>query len=398
MNLEIKMFGGFSMYYQGERLQFERNNTTRCMHVLQMLLYHNQKGVSKDALIKILFGEDEFITDPANNLKVIISNLRRILKRAGLPEDTTIVFKGGSYYFVSDIPLEVDVHLFEQQVKKARQSQGEGLKRTLETICSLYGGEFLPHLETCEWVMVAAAHYKEEYSACIRKLVELLKQEKKHDQIQRLTTQAWILCPREEWSVLCIESLLAMERYQEAKEVYEETVGWLEKEFDVTHSSGLTDCLRQLERVIPSRKATLEQMQSILQEEGAGKGAYYCPFPSFIDTYRTVSRMVERTGQSVYLLMCWITDKKGHRIEDKAVIAQVMPQLGEAIRSSLRRGDIYTKAEADRYLILLAGINFENCSVVFKRIDTHFKNLMRGVRTPAVQLHYKLAPVSENRK
>lgn len=290
------------------------------MHVLQMLLYYGERGVSKDTLLKILFGANDSVADAANNLKVVISNLRRLLKRAGLPETTTIVFKAGSYYFVSDIPVEIDVQLFEEQVKKTQQMQDEEFQQALSKVCSLYGGDFLPHLETYEWVMVAAAHYKEKYSGCTRKLAALLQEQKDYQQLLRLTTQASVLCRHEEWDVMRIQSLLAMERYQEAKEVYEETVTRLAQEFDVKPSAHLTNCLRQLEQAIPSRKATLEQLQSILREDEAAKGAYYCPFSSFIDTYRTVSRMLERTERSAYLMMCWITDKNGHCVEDKGVI------------------------------------------------------------------------------
>ena len=112
------------------------------MHVLQMLLYYGERGVSKDTLLKILFGANDSVADAANNLKVLISNLRRLLKRTALPETTTIVFKAGSYYFVSDIPVEIDVQLFEEQVKKTQQMQDEEFQQALSKVCSLYGGDF----------------------------------------------------------------------------------------------------------------------------------------------------------------------------------------------------------------------------------------------------------------
>ena len=139
-------------------------------------------------------------------------------------------------------------------------------------------------------------------------------------------------------------------------------------------------------------KSYLEQLQEVLKEEDVSRGAYYCPCPSFIDTDRTVSRMLERSGQSAYLMMCWITDKQGHRIEQRSQVAQVMHQVGEAIHSALRRGDIYTRAEDDRFLILLMGINRENCSIVIQRIDECYTELPRGSRGPAVTPPSNMAP------
>lgn len=386
------MFGGFVLRHNGEPLKLERNNVTRSMQVLQMLLFHGENGVPKDVLMDQLFGYEDGVTNPANNLKVTISNLRRILKQVGLDE-TTVVFKAGSYYLISSEEISVDAFQFHQQAQLALATQGEDQIVQLQTACDLYTGDFLPHLAGCDWAMVAAVHYKEEYAACVHALCTELGQRQDWQQMLRVSTRASGLYPQEDWDILRIRSLLAMQRYQEAKEVYEETANRMLDEFGVKPSERLNECMRQLENVLPSSKASLEQLQNVLREEDVARGAYYCPFPSFIDTYRTVSRMLERSGQSAYLMMCWVTDKQGHRIEQRSQVAQVMPQVGEAIHSALRRGDIYTRAEDDRFLILLMGINRENCSIVIQRIDECYTALRRGSRSPAVTLHYKMAPV-----
>lgn len=388
------MFGGFALRHNGNTLKLERNNVTRSMQVLQMLLFHGEEGVPKDVLMDQLFGYEDGVTNPANNLKVTISNLRRILKQVGL-EDTTVLFKAGSYHLVTSEEITVDAFRFQQTAEQALEAQGDERIDLLESLCDLYNGDFLPHLAGCDWAMVAAVHYKEEYAACVHALCAELSQRQDWQRMLRIATQASSLCPQEDWDILRIQSLLAMQRYQEAKEVYEETANQMLDEFGVKPSDRLNECMRQLENVLPSSKASLEQLQEVLKEEDVSRGAYYCPFPSFIDTYRTVSRMLERSGQSAYLMMCWVTDKQGHRIEQRGQVAQVMPQVGEAIHSALRRGDIYTRAEDDRFLILLTGINRENCSIVIQRIDDCYTALRRGSRGPAVTLHYKMAPVGD---
>ena len=386
------MFGGFVLRHNGEPLKLERNNVTRSMQVLQMLLFHGEEGIPKDVLMDQLFGYEDRVTNPSNNLKVTISNLRRILKQVGL-ENTTVVFRAGSYYLISEEEITVDSFQFHQQAQLALAAQGEDRLELLEAACHLYNGDFLPHLAECDWAMVAAVHYKEEYAACVHALCEDLRQRREWQRMLRVSTQASGLCPQEDWDVLRIQSLLAMQRYQEAKEVYEEAANRMLDEFGIKPSERLNECMRQLENVLPSSKASLEQLQEVLREENVARGAYYCPFPSFIDTYRTVSRMLERSGRSAYLIMCWITDKQGRRIQQRGQVAQVMPQVGEAIHSALRRGDIYTRAEEDRFLILLMGINRENCSIVIQRIDECYTALRRGSRSLAVTLHYKMAPV-----
>lgn len=144
------MFGGFVLRHNGNTLKLERNNVTRSMQVLQMLLFHGEEGVPKDVLMDQLFGYEDGVTNPANNLKVTISNLRRILKQVGL-EDTTVVFKAGSYHLVSSEEITVDAFQFHQQAELALAAQGEERVALLEAACDLYNGDFLPHLAGCDW-------------------------------------------------------------------------------------------------------------------------------------------------------------------------------------------------------------------------------------------------------
>ena len=209
MSLEVAMFGGFVLRHNGEPLKLERNNVTRSMQVLQMLLFHGEEGVPKDVLMDQLFGYEDGVTNPANNLKVTISNLRRILKQVGL-EDTTVVFKAGSYYLITSEEITVDSFQFHQQAELALAVQGEERVELLEAACNLYNGDFLPHLAGCDWAMVAAVHYKEEYAACVYALCEELRQRQDWQQMLRVSTRASGLCPQEDWDILRIQSLLAM--------------------------------------------------------------------------------------------------------------------------------------------------------------------------------------------
>lgn len=391
--LEITMLGGFVIKYLGEPLKLERSNTTRAMHALQLLIYHGAAGMSRRALMDALYGREEDMVDPANNLKVTISNLRRILGKAGLPPTTTIKFSNGSYYWATQTRATLDVQRFALQASAARACKDELQRQQLEEACRRYTGDFLPHLQSEDWAMAAAVRYREEYCGCVQALAQIYQQQGLHSQLLQLASRASALCPREEWDVLRIESLLAMQRYGEAKTAYEETVMRLQREFGVEPSAQLTECLRRLQQAVPGSGNTIEQLQGMLKEEKEGYGAYYCPFSSFIDTYRTVSRMLERTGQSAYLMMCWLADRHGRRMQDKQRVAQAMGQLGAAIQEALRRGDTYTQPGSDRFLVLLMGINRENCTLVGDRISTNYH--AQTARRRGVHLYYNVTPVSD---
>lgn len=80
--------------------------------------------------------------------------------------------------------------------------------------------------------------------------------------------------------------------------------------------------------------------------------AYYCAYPSFVDIYHIIVRTMERSGRSVYLILCTVLDEKN--------LKKVSANLAEAIGETLRQGDTFTRYNMSQYLILL---NYQVVSV-----------------------------------
>lgn len=98
----------------------------------------------------------------------------------------------------------------------------------------------------------------------------------------------------------------------------------------------------------------------------------YCSLPSFRDSYRLVSRIIERNGQSVYLMLCSITNGKGMPMDKPDKLEALSGELLNTIQQCLRKGDSFTKYSPSQFLILLVGTNKENCSMIFDRIQRYF--------------------------
>ena len=62
------------------------------------------------------------------------------------------------------------------------------------------------------------------------------------------------------------------------------------------------------------------------------------------------------------------------------------------IKSSLRKGDFYTRYNTGQYLIMLSGITQENCSIVSERIDKKFKNTVKNKK---YSVNYFVASVAD---
>ncbi len=53
--LEVRMLGEFSMVYGGEVVEVSKVQTSRAMHLLQILLYAGESGISRQKLVEYLF-------------------------------------------------------------------------------------------------------------------------------------------------------------------------------------------------------------------------------------------------------------------------------------------------------------------------------------------------------
>ena len=378
--IEVRMLGDFSLSYLGKDLRLERTNTTKAMQALQILLYRFPEGISREHLLDILYTGDA-AADPANNLKVTISNLRRLLARAGLPAGVTIRYKTGSYFFCSDEPVVLDVCQFEEALALADRAETEDARLShLERAAGLYAGEFLPHLMGSDWAVIAGSRLRQSYFGCIRSLAKLLSQREEWETLLELATRAAALYHLEEWQCLRIDCLMKLGRYGEAKQVYDQTVYELSEEFDVKPSDELIKRFRQLSLAGQVNTETVAEITGHIQESHRKSGAYYCSYPSFIDFYRICCRMMERSGQSAYLLMYWLCDSRGRLLENPEKISAAAQKLKKAIGNSLRRGDVFTQHGRDRFLILLLGTSRENCSIVDKRIEKNYRaDPARGV-------------------
>lgn len=135
----------------------------------------------------------------------------------------------------------------------------------------------------------------------------------------------------------------------------------------------------------------IEDIKYRLKEKEAEPGAYYCAFPSFVDIYHVFSRLMERTGISVFIMLCTL-DFGGREVTEEEE-KNMSEFLRQSIQHSARKGDFYTRYNRCQYLVMLTGISQENCSIVSNRIDKDFQN--RTGNKKNVQIDYYVASVRE---
>jgi hypothetical protein len=92
-----------------------------------------------------------------------------------------------------------------------------------------------------------------------------------------------------------------------------------------------------------------------------------------VDAYHVLERNMERSGQSIFLMLCTLVDYEGKIIPQQDKLSRRSDIMLDTIRACLRKGDIYTRYNRSQYLILLVGIKKEDCEIVYRRISQKLK-------------------------
>ncbi len=370
--LKVQMLGGLSLMYGEEPISFSRNTTTKAMKLLQILLYYGEKGISRNKLIENLYKAEE-LADAPNSLRVTSYRLKKMLVNMGLPEHNYIRISKGIYFWNGPMRTDVDVHQFCDLIQRAEdETDMEKQMQFLREACLLYKGELLPGSSEEEWVLIEGVQLKKMYSGALQQLCEYLWNKEEYEEILRLCEPACAMYPFDEWQAVRIGCFMAMNRYQEAMKEYESTAKLFFEELGISPSEKMIDQFKYMSERMSSTPQTIRGIKSRLREEEIEAGAFYMTLPSFRDSYRLVRRIMERNGQSVYLMLCSLVDSKGAPLEDADKLSAMSGELMSAIKHCLRKGDSFTRYNPSQFLILLVGTNKENCGLIFERIERYF--------------------------
>lgn len=259
--------------------------------------------------------------------------------------------------------------------------------KTLE----IYTGEYLPFFNTEEWVIARQVRLNKTYETLFQQIFVQLTEQEEYQQAYDIAAKASSLYPFNEYQTCMIESLLSMHSYEKAFQLYTDTAELYFSEMGLEPSPRMRALLDRMNQPIQYSGIAAERVRDILTEENSD-GAFYCSLPSFIDNYRFVSRLIERTGQSAYILLTVLED--AHQIPlaaDGEKAKEAYAILKRALQSVLRKGDVFTSYNSCTFLSLLMCTNDKGCQTATKRILEKFKELNIHTRT---RLSFRSFPVS----
>ena len=387
--LYVRMFGNFQLLYEGRPLTGEKLRDTHFTSLMQLLLHNVPSGVSRDYLEDVLLG-DRDVENRHQALQTIVYKAKKKLKNMGLPDVNYIFLEKGIYHWTPEIPINEDAAVFDELCKKAADC-GDGPEREDELLaicleaCYLYKGEFLSTYTAVLWAGAEARRYRKLFCECVETAADILRKKEDWIRLEELGRYVVEIAPFSDWESLIMEALVGRGRYDEARKLYADTVDNYLKERGVYPSEKLMETMEELGNRMRHSYEVLDQIQQRLKEDTAViKGGYQCSYPVFRGIYHMVTRLMERGGQSVYLMLCTLVDGKGNPMKEGERLEELSVRLNDAIKSSVRHGDIISRYGHGQFLVLLINTTREDCDIVENRINRNFST---GRQRTGVQYH-----------
>ena len=379
--LRVRTFGSFSISYRDKLINGRnKSNESRFIYLMQILLHAGENGVSKQDLEQALFANQD-LKNIHHSTQSVIYNAKKHLLAQGLPDINLIEQRHGVYYWTPEIPIEEDARIFEEKIAEAREASAPARKQQLYLdAIHLYSGEFLEQQASMIWIAREARRYRELFCECVEEAAELLRRREEWFLLEDLGRYAAKVSPFAEWETLTMEALIAMSRYDDAITFYEETFDYYMSTIGLRPSERMQKLMDQLGEQMNHSYEVLDSIQEkLMEEDPTRKGGYLCSYPIFRGVYQLTERMMERGGQSIFLMLCTIVDSKGNPMKEGPMLGELSKRLKESIFSSIRRSDVISQYGKGQYLVLLSNTTMEDCKIVQKRINDSF--LIRHQRT-----------------
>ena len=359
------MLGGFAIIYDGNRITEQTKKSSKVWRLLQYLVINRYRAVSQDELLEV-FCADELQGNPGSTLRTMVYRARGALEKSGLDfADSLIIAKSGGYSWNNSIESTTDTEDFEGLIKAAAASdieKEEKLEMLLKA-AALYKGDFLPNSSGDLWVMPLVRWYRSLYLECVHNALVLLDEFGRSVEAEELCTKALGIDPFDENFIEHhLNALIMQDKKDEALRIYKQMETMFFDVLGVNFSDSLRTLYSKIQHPDKKREVSLDELLDEWLSDAGHPGAYYCDAGIFKTLVQIESRSLQRSGRTAFLV------RFDTKHEPDAKDGGIMAQLGMAIPTCLRMGDLFTRCSPNQYMIMLYSLTQEDCQMLISRI------------------------------
>lgn len=366
MMLSISTLGGFDIKLDGQSILSQSGRSYKLNKLFEYFITFRNKKLLPEMIMDNLFSESES-DDPKNMLRTQIFRLRKNI-RSFLPDDIdeseylAINFTNGYYCLDLGEKIEIDVDEFEMLINQGDKSieyEPEAAIDFYYKAINLYKGLYLSDMAYEVWLVSTRNYYQRLYLRTIKRLVSLLNERDKTENIIALCEQALLIEPYEESiNIYLMEAMLHQGQQKNALNHYEYSLKMLKKELNAEPSSSFKEMLNKIQSFSSENSnVDFNSINDILDSETA-QGPVQCNIDSFKFLLNVQKRKALRYNQNDYLCIMDIMNNNNKKSKE----------ISEILKSSLRRGDVFTFWNQSNIMIMLHNVDNGGIDVVRKRI------------------------------
>lgn len=388
--IKVSMLGEFTLQFGDAILRESGTRSRRIFGLLSFLICHRGHPVSQYKLIDLLWGDSGEITNPENTLRILLHRTRSQLDQlyAGAGREC-ILRKDGSYIWNPEIPVEADYEQFEALIQNPQGSRLENLLQALQ----LYRGEFLFRQSSDSWVVPICTHFQNLFLEASREAAQLLMEQQRTQEAAEVCRRWLAAEPYSEAACqMLMQVLAAAGNPQGAGELYEAFSRRLFDDFGIRPSEDTRRVYRNLVHSPVDRTMDMDEVLEHLQEPEGPPGALQCDYDYFKMLCYAERRAIERSGAVTHVALLSISGTPDKPLSKRS-LNRIAEQLGQCLRTNLRRGDVISQCSASQYIIMLPKANYENSCMVCRRCIAAFQRSHPHV---SARIHFLVQPLTPN--
>ena len=363
MKLYINTFGGLEMKVGGQSVLEGSNRTYRLYKLFQYFLTFRNKKILPETIIENLLSDSESV-DPKNVLRTQIFRIRKIIKSL-LPDDVpendylTINFVNGYYCLEIGKNVVLDLDEFESLINLGDLEYSNNLlDNTIslyENAVKLYKGSYLSENGYEVWIVPTRNYYQRLYLKTLYKLINLLKEKEKYDQIIYLCEEALLIEPYEEdIHMYLIEAMLKLGQSKNALSHYEYTILLIEKEVGAKPSEKFIDLLKKIQNSNSKSETDILSIKKRL-DDCSLDGALHCDYEYFKFLYNAQKRRELRDNEHDFLGLITLDTGVNYHFNTKK-LSYWSNSMINILARTLRKGDVFTFWNENQILMLIHNI------------------------------------------
>lgn len=389
--IRIRTLGEFSIQAGENKISDNDNRTRKIWLLLSYLICQRGRGISQKKLIELLWGDEPASSNPENALRITFHRARTLLNQLWPTAGRDLIlYKDNAYSWNSQIPVTMDSEEFEQLCGRKTEDEESRLAACLDAV-ALYGGDFLEKQSSETWVIPISTHFHNLYVTVVMEAAELLCARSRHQEAAELCRQAISTEPyHEPLHQILIRELAAAGDQKAAAAVYESLSKRLFDDFGIRPSEQTRAVYRAAAHSPSEKTLPMDEVLEHLHEPNAAAGAMQCDYDYFKVLCYAESRALERSGNATHIVLLSVAPGADKPLTKRSM-SRIMDQLGEQIRTNLRRGDTFSRCSVSQYILMLPKANYENSCMVSRRILGAFNRAHPHV---AAKIHYMVQPLS----